>query len=117
MKRCLLCFVAGFAFATVLIASGVWFGRNEILNMLTIAYERVEKPVILLTSFRLLQNGKEVGQLEKGTVVFLEGRLKDAPMEHFSVRVGWETRGVEQSRVYELVRSKDFPFLEMVPRF
>ena len=115
MKRCSMCFVIGFAVATILIASTAWFCRNEILNLLTIAYERVDKPVILVTSFRLLQNGKEVGELEKGTVVFLEGRLKDAPIEHFSVRVIWETRGVERSRVYELVRGKDLPLLEMLP--
>ena len=92
----------------------VWFGWHHIVKWASIAYEVVEQPTVLLTSVELLQNGKEIGKIEKGAVLFLSGRAKDSPVENFSVALVWETRGVDPKSVYRLIPKEQSVLLEMV---
>src|SRR6266446_2966941 len=107
-------FTLGFFTATIVLLLLAWFGRNNIIKWASIAYEVVEQPAVLLTSVELLQNGKEIGKIEKGAVLFLRGRAKDSPVENFSVSLVWETRGVDPKSVYRLVPKEQSVLLEMV---
>jgi|SRR6266853_3541642 len=110
MRNFLFGFVAGVAILLVV----AWFARQDLLKWISVAYETVDSPAVLLTDIELRQNGKEVGRVNKGTVILLKGRAKDSPMEYFSVSVGWENRGVDDKGVYRAVPKDQSTMVEMV---
>ena len=107
-------FLFGFVAGAVILTLIAWFARQEILKWLSVGYESIDSPAVLLTDIELRQNGKEVGRVNKGTVVLLKGRAKDSPMEYFSISLGWETRGIDDKNVYRPVPKDQSTMVEMV---
>ena len=107
-------FSFGFLTAAVLLLSILWFARQEIVRWASIGHEPIQKPVVLLTDVQLRQGGKDVGRIEKGTVIRIDGRAKDSPMEYLSVSMGWENRGADAQKVYRTLSNEESALVEMV---
>jgi hypothetical protein len=112
-------FALGFVTAAVVLAVGVWFAwrdREQIVKWISVGYEPVDRPAVLLTDVELRQKGEAVGTLNKGTVVVMSGRAKDSPIEYLSVPLGWENRGVDAQKIYRILPKDESTFVEMVVR-
>ena len=108
-------FAFGFLTAAVVLLLAVWLARHEIIKWASVGYEVIDRPAVLLTNIELRQNGKEVGKMDKGAVVFVKGRAKDSPMEYFSVSLGRENRGIDDKTVYRVLTKEESVMVEMVP--
>jgi len=108
-------FAFGFLTAAVVLLLAVWLARYEIIKWASVGYEAIDRPAVLLTNIELRQNGKGVGKMNEGAVVFVKGRAKDSPMEYFSVSLGWENRGIDDKTVYRVLTKEESVMVEMVP--
>jgi len=115
MKSSILQFSLGLVAGAVIVAALAWFGRAEIFRSLSIGYQDIETPVELQTKVKLFQNGKQIGEIDQGAIVVLDGRAKDSPMEYFSFQLGWENRGLERGQVYKVFSKRGMSFTEMKP--
>jgi len=110
-------FALGFATALVVLTVGAWFAwqqREQIVRWVSLGYEPVEQPAMLLIDVELRQKGKAVGSINKGAVVLMKGRAKDSPVEYLTVSLGWENRGIDADKIYRVLPKSESTFVEMI---
>lgn len=93
MKHWIIGFIAGSISVALIGLALVWFYRLEVLNLVSHLYGQrvVGETKILQQDGLLYQDGKEVGNLKRGTLLL--HRLQTESLEEFYLPIGWENKG------------------------
>lgn len=93
MKSWFVGFSLGVFLALLVGASLVWLYRVEIVSAVSNLYGQrvVGETKILLRDGVLYQDGKEIGNLRRGTRLI--HRLQTESLEEFYLPIGWENKG------------------------
>lgn len=113
MGKSVLVFLSGFLAAIVVLTVLFWLGRTHIMSWMSIGYQYVDRPVLLLKDFRIYQNGVEVGVLKSGTQINFIGYDKTSPIENYSIMLGWENRGTEREKLVKEIPRDKRVFMEL----
>jgi hypothetical protein len=107
-------YVLGVLTGVALVGMAIWIGRFRILDSFAGLTQYAKERGTLETKarFLLFQDGAQVGWLEKGTRLELQGNTDK--ITRFSVEVGWPEEG-DRSQWFGKAPSREYAYLELRP--